>query len=211
MRQSLSVIAIACALFCGGQVSATTPLGLETVPQRLNQTIPSGKLDQKLFGEAVLLYSNAARRAHSLPPLSPDKKLARAAVGHAENMARLRTHSHVLPIRGQSNFKQRIDRQSLKYRTAGENIAMNKVYRLLGRPISAKMQGCAFTYGDTREPVPMHTYATLGKEAVNRWLASPKHRASLLSPGFRRIGSGVGVDPAGPACGDLYLVQDFAD
>jgi hypothetical protein len=32
-----------------------------------------------------------------------------------------------------------------------------------------------------------------------------------LSPAYRRLGAGIGVDPAGPACGDLYLVQDFAD
>ena len=44
-----------------------------------------------------------------------------------------------------------------------------------------------------------------------RWLASPKHRESLLSPSYQRLGAGVGVDAAGPACGDFYLVQDFAD
>ena len=60
-------------------------------------------------------------------------------------------------------------------------------------------------------PVPVHTYGSLAQQVVSRWLASPKHRASLLSPKFERLGSGVGIDPKGPACGDLYLVQDFAD
>ena len=73
-------------------------------------------------------------------------------------------------------------RQSLEFRKAAENIAMDKVYRLLGRPISMAHQGCSFTYGDTNEPVPIHTYASLAQEVVARWLASPKHRASLLSP-----------------------------
>ena len=88
---------------------------------------------------------------------------------------------------------------------------MDKVYRLLGRPISTKSTGCHFTYGDTREPVPIHTYASLAEQVVNRWLKSPKHRASLLSPNYRRLGAGIGVDRSGPACGDVYLVQDFAD
>ena len=57
----------------------------------------------------------------------------------------------------------------------------------------------------------MHTYASLAQEVVARWLASPKHRASLLSPSFQRLGAGMGVDPKGPACGDFYLVQNFAD
>jgi uncharacterized protein YkwD len=59
--------------------------------------------------------------------------------------------------------------------------------------------------------MPIHTYASLAEQVVARWLASPKHRESLLSPAYRRLGAGIGVDPAGPACGDLYLVQDFAD
>ena len=86
-------------------------------------------------------------------------------------------------------------RQSLEFRMAAENIAMDKVYRLLGRPISVEHDGCRFTYDDTKEPVPIHTYASLAREVVARWLASPKHRASLLSPSYQRLGAGVGVDP----------------
>ena len=88
---------------------------------------------------------------------------------------------------------------------------MDKVYRLLGRPISMSSRGCDFLYGDTMQPVPVHTYASLAEQVVSRWLASPKHRASLLSPTYQRLGAGVGVDREGPACGDFYLVQDFAD
>lgn len=219
MHHALRVLALACAISPAGELRALTvaldrseasALAAQGMPDRFDRAI-GGNPDQALFDQAVLVYSNAARRVHALPPLGTDGKLARAAAGHAENMARLRTHSHTLPVRGQSQFKQRIDRQGLRYRKAGENIAMNKVYRLLGRPISTRMTGCSFTYGDTGEDVPIHTYASLAREAVARWLASPKHRASLLSPEFRRMGSGIGVDPAGPACGDLYLVQDFAD
>ena len=78
-------------------------------------------------------------------------------------MARLRTHSHVLPVRGQKDLSQRMHRQSLEFRKAAENIAMDKVYRLLGRPISMSSRGCSFVYDDTREPVPMHTYASLAR------------------------------------------------
>jgi uncharacterized protein YkwD len=178
---------------------------------RLNQPISLSRPDQTLFNEAVLMFSNEVRRQHGRAALHPDPALSRAAADHARNMARLRTHSHVLPVRGQRDLSQRMHRQSLAFRKAAENIAMDKVYRLLGRPISVSHQGCSFTYGDTNEPVPIHTYASLAKEVVARWLASPKHRASLLSPGFQRLGAGVGVDPKGPACGDFYLVQNFAD
>ncbi len=99
----------------------------------------------------------------------------------------------------------------IKARQAAENIAMDKVYRLLGRPIAMGYQGCNFTYGDTKTPVPIHTYASLAKQVVDRWYKSPGHKKNLLNPKFRRLGSGVGIDPNGPACGDFYLTQNFAD
>lgn len=167
--------------------------------------------DQGVFGQAVLHYSNAARRAYGRAPLRLDVGLTRAAGDHARNMARLRTHSHVLPVKGQKDLGQRMHRQSLTFRLAAENIARDKVFRLLGRPISVAHEGCSFTYGDTGSPVPRHTYDSLAEQVVNRWLASPKHRASLLSRNFTRLGTGIAADAGGPACGDFYLVQDFAD
>jgi uncharacterized protein YkwD len=203
MHRALRLLAAGSLLFAAG-----TAQGMDA---RLNRPVALDRPDQALFAEAVLIYSNEVRRQHGRAPLRPDPGLVRAAADHAGNMARLRTHSHVLPVRGQKDLSQRMHRQSLEFRKAAENIAMDKVYRLLGRPISVVSQGCNFTYGDTREPVPAHTYASLAEEVVARWMASPKHRASLLSRGFQRLGAGVGVDPKGPACGDFYLVQTFAD
>jgi uncharacterized protein YkwD len=205
MRVPLRLLVMGLAMLAPAAVAA------DPVPARLNQPIAIDGPDQTLFNEAVLIFSNAVRRAHGQAPLRADPGLSRAAAGHALNMARLRTHSHELPVRGQGKLAQRMHRQSLEFRQAAENIAKDKVYRLLGRPISMKSDGCRFTYDDTKQPVPIHTYASLAEQAVARWLASPKHRASLLSPTYRRLGAGVGVDPDGSACGDLYLVQDFAD
>lgn len=206
-RIAVSVLAGAVVMLMTGQAGANEP----RVPDRLHRPIATEGPDQSLFNEAVLIFSNEARRAHGRQPLRPDPRLSRAAAGHAANMARLRTHSHVLPVRGEKDLSARMHRQKLDFRLAAENIAMDKVYRLLGRPISTRSQGCRFTYGDTMEPVPIHTYASLAQQVVARWLESPKHRASLLSAKYQRLGAGLGVDPTGPACGDLYLVQDFAD
>jgi uncharacterized protein YkwD len=203
MHGALRLLAAGILLFGAGVAHGADP--------RLNQPISLDRPDQALFAQAVLIYSNEVRRQHGRAALRPDPALVRAAADHARNMARLRTHSHFLPVRGQRDLSQRMHRQSLEFRKAAENIAMDKVYRLLGRPISVVHQGCNFTYGDTNKPVPVHTYASLAQEVVARWLASPKHRASLLSPSFQRLGAGVGVDPKGPACGDFYLVQNFAD
>jgi len=192
-------------------VSPAWSMGPELLPRGFHTPIGSGGLDQKRFSEAVLILSNSARRQDGLPPLKDDDRLVRAAATHAANMAKLGELSHVLPVRGNSDLSQRLRKQSVRYGTAAENIMLEKVYRLVGRPISASSRGCSFVYGDTGKPVPVHSYASLAVAAVKRWLASPKHRASLLSKRFTRMGSGAGIDPHGPACGDLYIVQTFTD
>ncbi|HVL20144.1 MAG TPA: CAP domain-containing protein [Amaricoccus sp.] len=207
MRRVFGLLLVTLALSGPAPLAAQEP----RVPPRLQQPVALDRPDQALFNEAVLIFSNEVRREHGRAPLRSDAALLRAASDHAGNMARLRTHSHILPVRGQRDLSQRMQRQSLQFRFAAENIAMDKVYRLLGRPISTSHDGCRFTYGDTREAVPVHTYASLAREVVGRWLASPKHRESLLSKTYQRLGAGVGVDRSGPACGDFYLVQDFAD
>ena len=159
---------------------------------RLNQPIALDRPDQSLFNEAVLIYSNAVRRQHGRAALRPDPGLSRAAVDHARNMARLRTHSHVLPVRGQKDLSQRMHRQSLEFRKAAENIAMDKVYRLLGRPISMAHQGAASPTATPRSRCRSTPTPASPQEVVARWLASPKHRASLLSSSFQRLGAGVG-------------------
>jgi uncharacterized protein YkwD len=194
MRHVRRAIAAVAAL-CAAAAAQADPV---RIPPRLQAPIAVSGPDQTLFNEAVLIYSNAVRRQHGRPPLRLDPGLSRAAAEHAVNMARLRTHSHELPVRGQKKLSQRIKRQSLSFRQAAENIAMDKVYRLLGRPISMSSRGCHFRYGDTMETVPIHTYASLAEQVVSRWLASPKHRASLLSPTYRRLGAGVRGDPQGP-------------
>jgi uncharacterized protein YkwD len=207
MRTTGFGIGLALVLAVAGTAAASEP-GLG----RRHQTpITSGAFDVALFDTAVAHYANAARRAHGRPALARDDRLLRAAAAHAQNMAALRIHSHRLPVTGEGRLVQRMDRNGVRYRTAAENIGMEKVLRLLGRPIAASGRGCAFAYADDGAPVPVHSYASLAQSAVARWMASPKHRASLLSKSFRRIGSAAAIDPTGPACGDVYLVQNFAD
>jgi uncharacterized protein YkwD len=220
MRAAWMILAAAVALAaCGvpaegpvsGRSAGAAAADDLSLPARFHKPISPGSLDAGLFDEAVLVYVNRLRAQNRQPALRSDARLARAAQGHAANMAHLRTHSHRLPVEGQGRLVQRIARQGLQYRVAGENIGMEKLYRIAGRPIAIPSDGCRFTYADTRETVPLHTYATLARAAVDRWEASPKHRESMLRRDFRRMGSGFGIDPSGPGCGDVYLVQNFAD
>ncbi len=209
VRIGLALAAV--GVMAGSLLAPASLRASEAVPSEWAAPVVPGEPDPGLFAEALRFFSNAARRAQGLGPLADDPALTSAAMEHARNMARLQTHGHVLPVPGQRTLRERLQRRGVTFRLAGETIARDKIFRLLGRPISMESRGCAFLYGDTREPVPVHTYASLAQQTVARWLASPRHRAALLSPRFRRIGSGLGVDPSGPACGDFYLVQTFAD
>lgn len=205
--------AIAVALALAGCAPTAGPSRIDdaTLPARFHKPVAPDALDAGLFDAAVLAYVNGERAQAGLAPFRRDASLFRAAQDHATNMAALRTHSHRLPVEGGARLVQRMDRQGVRYRVAGENIGMEKLYRLVGRPISIAADGCRFTFADTKEPVPLHTYATLAQSAVARWMASPKHRASILRQDFARMGSGLGIDPGGIGCGDVYLVQNFAD
>ena len=196
---------------CLGLMAVSIPETATPSPGAYSVPLSPSRPDQALFDKALLHFANEARRKHGRPPLASDPALARAASDHAKNMARLGKQSHTLPVRGQKTLKQRIKRQSVSFRLAGENLSMDKVYRLAGRPISTGYSGCNFRYTGTNAQVPIHTYATLAEDLVDRWLASPKHRQSLLSRQFTRTGSGFGIDPGGVACGDVYAVQTFAD
>jgi uncharacterized protein YkwD len=48
------------------------------------------------------------------------------------------------------------------------------------------------------------------QSVVNNWLASPRHRAVLLRPGFRRIGIGVAVGTFVGHGGAAVVTADFA-
>lgn len=207
-------LSFALALCCGCAMSPDGSGGSSPVTGGRNAppaTLATSLAAASQFDAAILEHVNRQRTLNGRPALRADPRLARAARDHAANMAAFRSHSHRLPIPGQSRLAERMDRQGVRYRVAGENIGMEKVFQLAGRPISVSHEGCRFTYADTRTVAPPHDVSSLAEAAVARWMASPKHRSSILRADFRRTGSGFAIDPSGPACGDVYLAQTFSD
>lgn len=201
--------AFAAALAFGSLAQASTCSGpvSGSVNQRINPSRPS----QELFNAAVLHYLNIERCRRGLAPFAADSRLLTMAATHSRNMAADRNFSHRSRHAGQQTLAQRLKSVGVRAAAAGENIAMDKVFAMLGRPISAKSGGnCQFSYAGTGEPVPMHSYNSLAKQVVLRLMSSSQHRNNILSARFVRSGSGMGVDRGGAACGDIYITQDFA-
>lgn len=123
----------------------------------------------------ILKLVNQERLRHGLAPLAFSPRLSVMARGHSYDMAIRNYLSHNSPEG--STPGDRIRGVGISYQELGENIYMDSYLDLDGLP----------------------------ERAVTGWLASPEHRANMLSPNFREAGVGV----ARSSQGKTYVTQDF--
>lgn len=125
--------------------------------------------------KAILCLVNKERGKRGLKPLKLDRRLAKAARGHSNDMVQRRFFDHTAP--GDVTFVERIQRQrytaGARSWSVGENLAWGT--------------------GPLATP----------QRIVAGWMKSPGHRANILSKRFREIGIGIarGVPVAGAANG----------
>jgi uncharacterized protein YkwD len=129
--------------------------------------------------EALALV-NQSRKQQSLPPLTLEAKLTRAAQWHADDMLKRNFFAHASP-EGKTVGDRFVRAGGTRWRLIAENIA---------------------TF--TRTPPPV-TDGFL-KHLHESWMNSPGHRKNILLPGITQFGFGIAVN----ARGDLYAVQTFA-
>jgi uncharacterized protein YkwD len=123
---------------------------------------------------ATLCTINAQRDRYGLRPLKLNKRLSKAARGHARDMVRRDYFGH--DSLGGGSFLDRIKRsgylRGARSWSVGENLAWGSHDRVAPRAIT------------------------------EMWMNSPGHRANILSPAFREIGIGLAIGapaPSGPA------------
>jgi len=130
--------------------------------------------------EAVLCLLNRERDQHGLPALDRNKKLQKAAQRHNERMDGTGCFSHECP--GEPALGSRLD----DYLTGG---------------LSAWGIGenCAWGTGETGTP----------EAIVQAWMASPGHRANILSRDWQEIGVGfsAGSPTSGNADAGIYTTD----
>lgn len=114
-----------------------------------------------LLERALLKETNAARARFGLAPLQAHEGLARAARGHAQEMARLGFFSHSGPNPESATLEHRLARAGVASTTAGENLAL------------------------------LRGQQDLAEAAVEGWLQSPPHRAALLNGDYTHVGFGA--------------------
>ncbi|MBD1911959.1 MULTISPECIES: CAP domain-containing protein [unclassified Leptolyngbya] len=93
----------------GSNPSATTPASPE---------LPSNALEQKVFEQI-----NAYRQSKGMPPLAYSSVIAQQSKQHSVEMSQQGAINH-------NGFEQRVEAiaQSIRYRSAGENVASNRGY-----------------------------------------------------------------------------------
>ena len=147
------------------------------------RTNPAASKDAILHAEATTLWLiNQSRADNSLPPLSPDPRLAVIAREHSLEMRDLSYFEHVSPT---ASLKTPMDRFQAYFNNSPRCIAENIARRWGSEP--------SFT--------PEHIVAT-----HQDFLNSPGHRENILREGVTTVGIGISVNDHG----DYWVTEDFA-
>lgn len=125
---------------------------------------------------ALLSEMNAARARHGRAPLRADAQLTRPARAHSGYLLRTGRFTHDGPG-GAPFFKRLYAAGSAPSRSMSENIA--------------QASGCG---------------VGIARQTVGMWMASPGHRANLLNPRYRFVGSGVA---AAAGCSFSLVTADY--
>ncbi|MEX0969738.1 MAG: CAP domain-containing protein [Paracoccaceae bacterium] len=173
----------------------------------INRAIDSRPIDQVLFAQLVLYYTNVERCQRGMRAVQLSNGTQRAATFLAEGMAQTRTYSHTLNLPGMRTLSDRLHFAGESFRRGGENIALNFYFVLNGRSFTGG--ACNYRYQGSGQPVPKHSYDSLASELMAGWMASAGHRSNILGRQFNRMGAAIGLDPRGQLCGQIYASQLF--
>jgi uncharacterized protein YkwD len=142
---------------------------------------PTAQASTVALANAALCLVNQERSSRGLEPLKLNRRLTRAAVGHARDMDARGYFSH--DTEGGGTFVDRIRKVGYvpahAFPSLGEDLAWGS--GTLGTP----------------------------RAIVQGWMESPEHRANILSTKFREAGMGVGFGDPGAGEDGVTYALDF--
>ncbi|TMV76719.1 CAP domain-containing protein [Thioclava sp. BHET1] len=168
-----------------------------------------GQLNQPLLDRAVRAWVNAERCRAGLAPLASAAHLRKVAEIHSRWMAATGRFSQAGGPPGQGALMARARSTGIEFQVAAENIALYHLYPLEGPAFRLGSGHCDFL---TRagQKIARRSYGQLARDAMAGWMASPGHRANILNPELRLIGTAAAIGPGDGYCGQVYLTQEFA-
>jgi uncharacterized protein YkwD len=128
------------------------------------------------------------------------RTLSSSEVSLLQTMNSLRTSHGLAPLR--------VDVRLLRAARGHSSDMLNRQYfahgSVAGRAVAQGARGPLFG-----EDLAWGTSVT-AQWVVNKWLASPAHRAVMLRPGFRRVGIGISFGTFAGHGGAAVVTADFA-
>ena len=202
-RRGFSVAMNGRRLFAGlafAAVAATAGVLAESAPPASAATpgetakAESGRLADRFtpeqFAAALLAETNRVRAAHGRRALKPLAALQSAAEDQACTLALTGRCEHYSPVAGQHDALERTQRHGPVHGHVGENVLAMDV--------------------TPHDEAPL-TCEAVAADAVAHWMASPGHRASLLSRDFTQFGAALRFGlKLGKNAERVYGVQVFA-
>lgn len=159
-------------------------------------------------GRTLFVLTLAVVALFALAPGASSSGLAELQLLSAQEQSLLQAINHARAAHGAPPLRigVRLQRAARTHSRAmarsGAFTHGNWYRRLRSHGVRARMLGETIAWG-------VGTDASAGA-LVGMWLASPPHRATLLRPGFRRIGVGLAVGSMGGFPGATVATADFA-
>ncbi|MDE3027842.1 MAG: CAP domain-containing protein, partial [Paracoccaceae bacterium] len=181
-----------------------------TTPPGASAEAPDGAgLNQPLLDRLILSEVNYARCQQGRPPLTSAPLLRQAGLSHSRWMVQSGIFSHDGGPHGLATLEERINSTGIPYHLAAENIATVHQFRLDNVRVVPGKGTCEF-HDMQGHLIARQTYASLAHTVVTNWMNSPGHRANLLNPQLREVGTGTAYKTDGAFCGLYFFTQDFA-
>lgn len=172
--------------------------------------VEPGSPDQQLLAETLRHRINAVRCGAGVSPLDASPAAATAAREHAEAMSRLAFIGHRSPVRGRETFARRLAAAGAGYRSAGENVARTPLYALGSQQYYViNRKQCHFSRTAGGPAIARSSYRALADTLVDLWMGSADHRANVLNPAYRALGTGFATATGPSDCGDVYAATVF--
>src|SRR2546425_11557356 len=137
-----------------------------------------------------------------LAPAAEAARMTRSETSLLREMNRVRVAGHLAPLRFDASLEQASRAHSREMLQSGTFAHGAFGSRMLRFRVRGSLAGENLAWGIG--------YQATARGIVQRWLASPEHRANLLRPSFRRVGIGALVGRFSGFDGATVVTADFA-
>ncbi len=157
------------------------------------ERIDMNDIDYPLLHAAIFYETNRQRALKKLQVFGHSPALEKAAKGHSDDMVTYDFFSHTSIVKGRETVVKRIAGAGIVNAACAENIseAFGIEYQAGKAVYTPKQNGGYFSYSFRGARIENHTYIGFAKALVDQWMNSPGHRANILNPAYKFLGTGA--------------------